>query len=70
MWLNIAFIISILNKYINNLSSEYFQILKKLYKYFLEIKLAFKYIGIPGTHIISRILPDSNIYLNIYNNLD
>ena len=64
------FAISILNKYINNLSLEYFQVLKKLYRYFLGAKLIFKYIKILKIYIILGILLDSNIYLNIYNNLN
>ena len=70
MWLNIIFIIFILSKYINNPSLKYFQILKKLYKYFLKTKLIFKYIGILKIYIILGILLDNDIYLNIYNNLD
>ena len=49
---------------------EHFQILKKLYKYLLGVKLIFKYIKVPGAYIILKILLDSNIYLNIYNNLN
>ena len=70
MWLDIIFIIFILNKYINNLSLEYFQILKKLYKYLLEVRLILKYIKIPKIYIILGILLNNNIYLNIYNNLN
>ena len=49
---------------------KYFQVLKKLYRYFLGAKLIFKYIEVLGVYIILRILSDNNIYLNIYNNLD
>ena len=49
---------------------EYFQALKKLYKYFLKVKLIFKYTGVSEIYIILRILSGDNIYLNIYNNLD
>ena len=49
---------------------EYFQALKKLYKYFLGVKLIFKYIGILEIYIILGILLDNNIYLNIYSDLD
>ena len=44
--------------------------MKKLYKYLLEIKLIFKYIGVLGVCIILGILLDNNIYLNTYNNLN
>ena len=70
MWLDIIFIIFILNKYINNLFLKHFQTLKKLYKYFLGVKLILKYIGISEVCIISGISPNNNIYLNIYNDLD
>ena len=36
----------------------------------MEVKLIFKYIGILEIYIISEILLDNNIYLNIYNNLN
>ena len=49
---------------------EYFQALKKLYRYLLEVRLIFKYIEIPKIYIILEILLDNNIYLNTYNNLD
>ena len=49
---------------------EYFQILKKLYKYFLKIRLILKYTEILKVYIILRILSDNNIYLNIYSNLN
>ena len=68
--LNITFIIFTLNKYISNPSLKHFQALKKLYKYLLEAKLALKYIGILEIYIISEISPNSNIYLNTYNDLD
>ena len=64
------FVISILNKYISNSSSEYFQTLKKLYKYFLGIKLIFKYIGVLEIYIILGMLLGGDIYLNIYSDLD
>ena len=64
------FAIFILSRYINNLSLKYFQALKKLYRYFLGVRLAFKYIKILEIYIILGILLDNNIYLNIYNNLD
>ena len=70
MWLNIVFIIFILNKYISNLFLEYFQMLKKLYKYFLGIRLIFKYIEILGIYIILGVLLGDDIYFNIYNNLN
>ena len=68
--MNIIFIIFILNKYINNPSLKHFQILKKLYKYLLEARLILKYIKVPEIYIISEILSDNNIYLNIYSNSD
>ena len=64
------FTISILNKYISNLFLEHFQILKKLYKYFLGARLVLKYIGILGVYIILGILLNGDIYLNTYSNLD
>ena len=54
----------------NNLFLEYFQILKKLYRYFLRVKLVFKYIRILGVYIILGILLGNNIYLNIYSDLN
>ena len=54
----------------SNLFLKYFQILKKLYRYFLGIKLIFKYIKILEVYIILGILLNNNIYFNIYNNLD
>ena len=54
----------------SNLFSKHFQTLKKLYKYFLKIKLTLKYIGVSEAHIILEILLNDNIYLNIYNNSD
>ena len=68
--MDIIFIIFILNKYINNPSLKYFQILKKLYKYFLRTRLTLKYIGIPKIYIILGVLLDNDIYLNIYSDLD
>ena len=68
--MDIIFIIFILNKYINNPSLKHFQTLKKLYKYLLKTKLILKYIEVPGIYIISEILLNNNIYLNIYNNLN
>ena len=70
MWLNIIFITSILNRYINNLSLKYFQTLKKLYKYLLETRLTLKYTEVPGVYIILKILLDNNIYLNTYSDLN
>ena len=49
---------------------EYFQVLKKLYRYLLRIRLTLKYIGIPGVYIISGISPDNDIYLNTYSDSD
>ena len=54
----------------NNLSLEYFQALKKFYRYLLGARLALKYTGIPGTHIISGVLLGGDICFNVYNNLD
>ena len=68
--MDIIFIIFILNRYISNLFLEYFQILKKLYRYLLRIKLILKYIRILEIYIILGILLNNNIYFNTYNNLD
>ena len=70
MRLNIIFTIFILSRYMSNLSLKHFQILKKLYRYLLKIKLVFKYTEISEIYIISGILSGSNIYLDIYSNSD
>ena len=44
--------------------------MKKLYRYLLEIKLIFKYIGILEICIILGVLLGGDIYLNIYSNLN
>ena len=54
----------------SNLSLEYFQALKKLYKYLLGVRLVFKYTEVPGARIISGILLGGDIYLNIYSDSD
>ena len=44
--------------------------MKKLYRYFLRVKLTLKYIEVLGVYIVSEILLGGDIYLNTYNNLD
>ena len=70
MRLDIVFIIFMLSKYISNPSLEHFQALKKLHRYLLGARLAFKYTGIPGAHIISGVLLGGDICLNAYSDLD
>ena len=68
--MNIIFATSTLSRYINNLSLENFQVLKKLHRYLLGIRLILKYTGILGAHIVSGVLLGDDICLNTYNNLD
>ena len=49
---------------------EYFQILKKLYRYLLGVRLILKYIEISEIYIVLGVSLDNNIYLNTYSNLD
>ena len=54
----------------SNLSLEHFQVLKKLYRYFLGVRLVFKYTEILEICIVLGVLLGGDIYLDIYSDLD